>query len=210
MPLISEEDILYRVIDHQVMFSQPVLNIYWYCLTAPSIEPSLADIAGAFNTQVAGLLDNEQSNQLDHDIVSVERFNIGDIPFYSEFGGTGFASNVADPAPTFQSVGVRLVVGSRQTRPGSKRISGLVEEDTEGDFLSSAAVGTWVVATAGMDDELAITIGDNPFPVVVRKTQTENGVVIQLPLSQWIWQPVTGVQVLTPVRSQVSRRRQLT
>jgi len=206
MPQLSSDDILYRVVDQQSMGGKPVINIYWYCLQNPIIEPSLGDIGAAFNAQVAGLLDNEQSDQLTHATVLIERFALGDTEEFFLISGTGAAANNAVPCSRFNAVGVVLNVGTRETRPGSKRIAGLVEEDTDGEQLGVTAQASWLTATAGMADELAITIGDNPFPVVVRNTETVDGVTTPLNLGDWQWQRVTGRTLLVNVRSQVSRR----
>ena len=207
MAFLTPEDRVYRITDFQVMAAQQVINVYWYLLNDPATPPSLPDVLAAFNTQVAGLLDNEQVSTLSHESVLVELMIMDtDVTFY-EAAGTGAGANVAAPHPGFVAVGVELRVSSRVTRPGGKRIAGLAEEDTEDDNLTGTALGNWIVATAGMGDDLLTSVGDNPFPVVIRRTSTTLGVTIDLPMNEWEWQPVTGLALSTTVRSQVSRRK---
>jgi hypothetical protein len=206
MPLFVAGEALYRVTDVQTFGGQQVRNVYWYADTPVIVEPTLADIAAAFVTQIVSLIDNLQVNQIVHNSVFVEKFLISGPTTFGTFASTGAGAVATETLPAFNAVGVRFAVTSRETRPGSKRISGVPEADSSGSLLTAGALAAWNTATAGMADTLFTAVGDNVVPVIVRNTVTVDGVTTQLPFDEWHYQVFTLREVLSSIRSQTSRR----
>lgn len=206
MPLFVPGTALYRITDNQTFGTQIVQNIYWYADDPVIVEPALADIAAAFVTQIVSLIDNLQATGLVHQNVFVEKFLSTGPTTFGTFASTGAGAIATDNLPPFNAVGVRLTVTTRETRPGFKRIAGLVEADTTGGALTAPALAAWQTATAGMDDTLVVAGGDDLVPVIVRNTVTVDGVTTQLPFDEWRYQVTTLREVMPSVRSQTSRR----
>jgi hypothetical protein len=206
MPLFVAGDALYRVTDVQTFGGQQVRNVYWYADTPVIVEPPLADIAAAFVTQIVSLIDNLQVSGIVHNSVFVEKFLVTGPTTFGTFASTGAGAVATETLPAFNAVGVRFTVTTRETRPGFKRIAGVPEADSAGTLLTAGALAAWQTATAGMDDTLVTATGDNLIPVVVRRTETVDGVTVLLPESEWRFQITTLREVMQSVRSQTSRR----
>lgn len=90
----------------------------------------------------------------------------------AEWAGTRSPGSAAEFLPTFNAAGVRLNVGTRVTRPGQKRFSGLVESDNDSGSLTAG------VLTA-LDNLMVVMIASMTLgapaatmtlqPIVVRK-----------------------------------------
>lgn len=118
----------------------------------------------------------------------------------AEQQGTRTAPANADFLPIFNSVGVRLAVGTRTTRPGQKRVWGLTESDNDSNILGSVFKG--IVTTWATHMVSNIILGSPATameidPQVFRK-DAAGAVIAQ--------QPVTGFVVSDIITSQVSRR----
>lgn len=130
---------------------------------------------------------------------------VGDYGVYAvpsgERAGTGSVGSEASPLPLFNAIGVRLSVGTRVTRPGQKRFSGLVEADSDNARLQSRAISA---AEALMTHMVAgLTLGAPALTAtmalaVVRKD------VDGLPVA---YQQVQGYSVNPYMTSQVSRKK---
>lgn len=121
-----------------------------------------------------------------------------DIPVGEQIGTR--ATGSGDLMPPFAAVGVRLVVGSRLTRPGQKRIPFMTEGDTISGVLQAAiltSVTTWcntVTVPMLLGAPAAATELD---PIVVRKDPS--GFVTA-------YQRVTGFLINGNVTTQNSRK----
>ena len=117
-----------------------------------------------------------------------------------ERGGVRTGMAQGEPAPGFNAVGVRLAVGTRATRPGQKRLPGLVEEDLFGQAVHSVYLGlatTWAQLVTE-DFVLGIPAALVTLrPVIVRRGA--GGAIVAT-------QPVTGYVVNPYITSQVSRK----
>jgi hypothetical protein len=106
-----------------------------------------------------------------------------------------------DPAPPFLSIGVRLNVPSRVTRPGQKRYAGMYEVDMQGDtatsgyitLIENAAAATIAGMVLGAP---AATVSLNP--VVVKRDPATGGVLT--------YQSVTSTTVNTRITTQNTRK----
>lgn len=103
--------------------------------------------------------------------------------------------------PTFNAVGVRLVVASRVTRPGQKRFPGLSEGDNEGGFVAAgfiALVGAVAAKYSGIITLGAPALAEALIPVVARYDAGDPVPVVT--------QDVVGHWVSSIITSQVSRK----
>ena len=110
----------------------------------------------------------------------------------------GTRSGTGDLVTPFLSGSIRLVVASRATRPGSKRIAGMQEGDFAGSFLLSATVT--LLQTLGDRFALPFTTtlgGDVLTPMIVH---FQGGGP-----NPTTYQPVTAAIALNNLTHQVSR-----
>lgn len=118
----------------------------------------------------------------------------------AEQGGTGGTSTVSYEA-TFVAAGVKLVVATRVTRPGQKRIPGARAEDSNSSMWQPAYVtklNTFMNAVLTMGTLGSPALGSEAHLAVVR-VDRETG----LPTAH---QPVVGYLVNPAQTSQVSRK----
>lgn len=122
-----------------------------------------------------------------------------DIPV-GEQVGTRVNPNPFDTMPPFAAAGVRLLVGTRATRPGQKRFGFLTEADNSGGILQGGMVGTINSLMATMTATMLLgapAATATLIPIVCRKNA--QGLVTA-------HQPITGHLVNTNVTTQNSRK----
>jgi len=118
-----------RVTDVQTYFAQQVLNVYYYKTATDFGGTSAAELAETFWFYFGDKLRACQSYELSHWNINVESLD-GSLDFGTytippaEREGTQVDTNSMSP---FAAYGIKLVVSTRQVRPGSKRISGVGE-----------------------------------------------------------------------------------
>lgn len=119
---------------------------------------------------------------------------------------SGEASGTRTPAsetgllPPWVAVGVKLTVGTRLTRPGSKRLSGLVELDNNAGYVNGPVFAAAEALMNTMTGPLILgapALGLDLDPIIARKAP-DGSVVAH--------QPVTGYIVSGLLSSQVTRR----
>lgn len=117
-----------------------------------------------------------------------------------ERAGTRAAGSEPSPLPVFNAAGVRLVVATRETRPGQKRFAGLTETDNDNGQLQTAALAAlnahFAVAVPNM------TLGAPAALVVLKSVVVRKG-PDGLPVSS---QDVVGYVINPYMTSQVSRK----
>lgn len=128
-------------------------------------------------------------------------FGIYPVPL-AEQGGTrsNGSGGGAESLPSFTSIGMRLNVGTRTTRPGQKRLWGLAEIDQNANTLQLSAYNAAVALGVRMEGTLTLgaPVALTDVFHVVRKTAPLDHVSVV--------QPITTTSVSRMVRSQVSRR----
>jgi len=203
VPINGSAQIL-EIIDRQVLFSQEVINRYWYRLDAIS-TPDLTALANAFRVSVANPLLAIQTDQLTH--IETEIINHSDLSNYGTFSN-GNSGDLTDPAilPPFVAFGIRLLRSSRDMRNGAKRIAGMQENYQDDGFLEAGVLATVASAVSGMGDNLVESIR-NYVPIIVRNRPTADDPLIDPDdTSTWRYSFVSGVQVRTIVTTQNSRK----
>jgi len=119
----------------------------------------------------------------------------------AETDGSRSTAGIGDPQASFVGVGVKLAVGTRTTRPGSKRFPFLYEADSSANIL---AAGITAGVVAHMDVMVAdMTLGA-PAATMVLQPHVVKKDAAGLAL---VWQPITSYAVNGYTSSQVSRKQ---
>ena len=206
MPIIN--DTLVEIVLDQMFFGQNMLNVFQYEVHPPTgaIDPvslgnawwndikasmrafALAGGAGVFRSVKVRELNNPTGDYGEYAIPA------------GESSGTRSAPEQANALPIFNAASLRLVVGTRTTRPGHKRVGYLLEEDNSGGVLGSAF--QVLMASFGVIVSNDMTLGVPALltvlnPIICRKDAT--GAVTA-------HQPVTGFIVNTNITSQNTRK----
>jgi hypothetical protein len=115
----------------------------------------------------------------------------------------GTRPTTAEPQslPTFNAVGVRLTVGTRETRPGQKRITFMSEADAVGNSVESGFLGAVQALAATLSG--VITLGSPAAGCLLQPNVIRKGPGYSVLAAQ----PVTGYLVNPYVTSQVSRKQ---
>lgn len=183
-------------------------NVFQYSVVVPSEGTDGDQLAQAWWNHVKGVYRALVSAGMTNYFRSVVAKDLSDpTGLFGEYGipvnersGTRTGTIQAEEAPAFCAVGIRLNVASRVTRPGQKRLGGLVEDDLYGQSVGSVFMG---LAAAWADVLTADLVLGAPAalvtlrPAVVRRNAM--GAVVAD-------QPVTGYFINPNVTSQVSRK----
>lgn len=187
-------------------YNQPMANVFTYELAAflPTVPAS--QIADAwwqhFKAAYRGFA-NTNYVQLFRAVRVLELNNpLGDYGEYAipSAEGTGTRGGGGDAMPSFLAAGIKLVVGTRTTRPGSKRLVGLAEADQNAGLLVGTAITTATTLANLMSAYTILgapAIGTELQPIIVRRDIT--GAVIAR-------QNVVGAIVKAEVTTQNSRK----
>jgi len=190
-------------------FQESVLmNVYAYEVTGTFTGIAAVNVAEAWWNSVKNVYRNciRASEAIGFRTVMLRELNnpAGEFAEWNiptgEQQGTRSGVSSSEFLPQFNAGGFRLTVGTRLTRPGQKRIPGLVEEDSVAGVLSSAYTAVLEALAAVVDGPLTLgvpALGMDLQPIICSKDAT--GAVVA-------HQNVVG-HVLNPyVTSQVSRK----
>lgn len=197
-----------EVVMNMRYLNMEVLNVWQYGLTVPGLEePAIGLAEGWWNHVKATYRALAQTG--DGEVFrSVRVTNLSDpLGDYAEFDvppaeqtGTRTVGTNPDRMPPYTSVGVRLTVGSRITRPGQKRFPFIAENDQSagvlGVTLRNLIIAHMVVMTGTMVLGAPVALS-SLLPLVVRKIPS-GGVSA--------YQPVTGFLVNGNLTTQNSRK----
>lgn len=162
----------FRISLLQANQGEQLLNVFHY-RDAALISPTAAAMAQGFWDKVKAAWRAIPTTTSGYQFISVLAeqlyspygFFTYSVPL-AEQGGTRVL--VSDQLPSFIAGTIKLNVGTRVTRPGSKRISGLTENDVTGQFLNNATITLLQTLGALLDDNYIPTgfVGD-VTPVIV-------------------------------------------
>jgi hypothetical protein len=149
-----------------------ILEAYWNNVKANYRACIPTQVGSFFMTLRGRELNNPAGDFAEFDIPAVER------------AGTRVAGSPTDLFPSFVAVGVRLVVGTRATRPGQKRL-GPVQETDAANGAILGAYGTPLNTLFGMMTTL-MTLGSPAAtvqlkPIICRKDSAGNVTAHQYP-----------------------------
>lgn len=203
MPLPDVPD-TYRITMLQQMSSKNIVNVFHYRDTS-ILGPTPLQVATAFwnNAKAAWRGWQVTSAAFLNVSVTVEQLNSGH-PFGVYAIPVGEQQGLRASATDFYALTVAglisLKVGTRVTRPGSKRIAGLVEGDVGGGSTLIAGSVTLLQALADKFKNTWATAGiiANMAPVIVGYPGPRNGYTLQV-------QDVTDAIASTFVSHQISR-----
>jgi len=194
-----------RITDEQVLSSQQIINVYFYQITgiAPGDPLEIDEVAQGWWNAVNATLRDCQSSALQH--VSVIAEAIGGDKDYFEYTippaeRAGTSPFTGQQSSTFEAYSITLVPATRQTRPGSKRVAGVVE-NAMGDF--GQIVPTQLSFLEDFGDVIAapLNIGilgtSEISPVIYRPGNGINPPVVN---------PVVGYRVALRVSTQNTRK----
>lgn len=203
------EGTLLEIAVRQTAYQQQVLNVWTYEVTGTFDGISAGAVANAYWQVVKDVYRGALSSQYNPTFVDVVVRQLDDplgalgsyaIP-EAERAGTRDAGG-GDLAPAFIATGVRLVVGTRATRGGQKRIGGLLESDFSNGVLSAgviAAVSALMeVAAVGTLTLGPPALGMDLLPIIVRRDP-----VTGLPVA---YQPIVGYSISNQVTTQNTRK----
>jgi len=174
------EGSLVEIVVEQHWLGQTCLNAWQYQISAFTSTVTPANILEAYWDNVKDVYRSLYPN-LTPGVLTALRIRelnnaLGDYAEYAipadEQSGTRAVVGATDPLPPFAAGSVRLVVGSRATRPGQKRFAGACEGDQSAGVLG----GTFVEALddIGVHMSVKLILGAPAAlvglqPIVVRK-----------------------------------------
>jgi hypothetical protein len=192
----------------QAYGADDIVNVWSYDVSGTFTEIAGEEVAAAWWGDVRTVYRALVRPSTGFLFVSVTLRDVGDLlgvsaeyPIPSgEQQGTRTGTTATDFMPPFNAAGLRLTVGTRVTRPGQKRIAGLIEEDNEGGVLNSAYRALLVNLGNTMTAPLILAapaLGMTLQPQVFGKDVT--GAVVRS-------QDVVGYVINPNITSQVSRK----
>ena len=194
----------YRIDVKQQMLGEELHNIFFYRDMAV-VGPTPAQVAQAFWDKVKGPWRGIPTTTMNFTFLEV---NVEQL--FSPYGfftlaipvgeSIGTRVNAADVLAPFIAMYIELVVGTRATRPGGKRIAGWTEADVLQQFFGGAAVVLGAALGAVFDDTFVTSVSSATMtPVIV-------GYPTPPPASQPLRvQDVVGHLVDVGISHQVSR-----
>jgi len=117
-----------------------------------------------------------------------------------EAAGTRVPASETGQLPPYVAVGAKLVVGTRVTRPGSKRYGGLVELDNNAGYVNGPVFAATEALLAVLTTNMTLgapAVGMALDPIICKKA-VDGSVVAH--------QPIVGYLVSGNLTSQVSRK----
>jgi hypothetical protein len=159
------------VVDYQRISGQDVLNVFQYIVRAIPSAMAYIDFALAWVTEIQEKIRALQGANLQGYAVGVRNLTNGIE--YEEYSvdSTGSAGP-GELMPSFVAAPIKLGVTKNFTRPGGKRIGGLLEDQVQGDVLNLDGPAVDAVETAlGNSFTVAGLIGDGgtAYPVILRR-----------------------------------------
>lgn len=198
--MIEEGNIL-KITDGQVLLGETLFNIYWYRVEDHTPPVDLTNILSQFILDVINAVRASQSDEVMHIQPRIDDVTDG-VSFAIDPGSYQGTRATTPPLPSFTAWAYRLNRATKVTRPGQKRIAGIMEGDVGNNGVTpNPTVYDPVIAAMEMD-----IIVDNPVgldtlitPVIVGRD--EFGALDLTRINN-----VTSVALNPIVSTQVSRK----
>ena len=202
------DDVMAEITLVQSRLNNTILNVFQYNVANVPVGVSAAHIAEAWWNHVKTTWRAIMASNFGAYFMTVRvrelnnptgAFADWNVPT-GEQTGTRAPTAAPQSLPLFNAAGVRLLVGSRLTRPGQKRFYGLTETDSDEGALAAAYV---TLLTAHMNGLVSLMTLGAPAatvtlePIVTRKDAS--GTVINS-------QPVIGYLIAQQITSQTTRK----
>jgi hypothetical protein len=201
----------FRVSIRYVYLGQECENVQWYFGGgAAFVTATMPEVLAAYWENVKGAWRALMLDSLPHNSINSilgeciggdQEFAEFPIPSGERIGTRSIATN-GQPLPGTLAGGVRLTVGTRETRPGQKRAPFICEANIEGNDLNASYLDP--LTDWGETFSQLLTLGAPAATAILQPVITHHDPVTLLLAS---WQDVTG-QIVNPyATSQVSRKR---
>ena len=206
MPQIGDSHV-WKVLHFQSKSGgQQVLNVYHYHYPDLPLVPGAQSIAEAFNDDIVPLVAACQSDTVLHERVAVEQ--LGSLTDYYELATTVTTGDLTgESLPVFNALRLDYVRASKETRSGSKRIAGLIETWVSGDFLTATGATERAALASALGDMLTVGIFTVEPVILGIRYVPDTDPKIPLPVSEWVYNPISGVVVNSEITTQNSRKR---
>jgi len=196
---------LFQIVAETSYLGKNCANIYWY--RVPSVLGVDWAVLGA--NFIATVLDNitpRLSNQADQHTLTVS-----EMTSTSNFGtmsGAGVGDVLsADIAASFIALSVRLIRSDKSVRSGSKRYTGMVENNLTGNTFLPSYLTLWNATAYYLNVAIDLGVSGSAVPCIVRRTYVTVGETkILNPASAWIYSDIAEVVVRSQVTTQNSRK----
>lgn len=156
--------------DTQVFLGQQMLNVYHYRVDLVEANVTYADVINEFEGTVVQAVRGVQHSTCTHTGMIVRNLTNG-LDIFEEAISQAGSISVGGPAPSFESLGYRLLRATALTRHGSKRVGGLYDTLSEGNNIKAdQMVAVNLVATRLAEDLVVDAGGGFDFtlaPVIV-------------------------------------------
>jgi hypothetical protein len=187
----------------QTLFSQEILNIYYYGVVSWNAGSTLERFATEMEQNILVPLSESQLSTLNYTFIRVDNITNG-LEFYEaplNFLGqrTGLAA-----LPSLVACNVTLVKFNKITRNGAKRLAGYAEEDITGNTWALSQANRDIIEGAlarGVDEGVGSPFTTNP--VIVKRNPDGT-------LNPSIFNPVVAAKISNFISSQVSRKQRPT
>lgn len=196
----------------QSLASQKCVNVWFFRgSNALTPFPPLASVGLAFQSSYLPFINNVQSIDVLNQYLTVSLFNLTGEQFILPLtGGGARGTSPADTLPSFCAVGYTFGAETNITRPGGKRIAGLLESDqTDGMLALGGFTSTCQNLADKMNDPLTV-LGETLWPVIVKRVRSGSSpnYEYRLPnnLAESNYNDILICDLNPSVRSQVSRR----
>jgi len=202
---LSDGDLI-EIVVNMTILSQQTLNVWQYEVGNFVSGTSLVQILEGYWNHVKSTYRGVVATGFGNVFVSLKGREMNDpAGDYAEFDipvgeRAGTRASGGDLLPPYSATAVRLVVGTRATKPGGKRFAGLTEADQASGVLNTLITTPMIalmnVMTANMTLGAPAALNELN-PIVARKDA--NGFVTA-------WQPITGYLINPNVSTQNSRK----
>lgn len=199
--MLDHEDIV-QVIDEQELNGERILNIFYYIVSVFTAGVTLLELLLEFRDIVVVPMRAIQHVDLEHIKLHANNLTNGldEEDLVMGLAGTDSAGEALN---TFTAAAFTLIVGSKLTRNGSKRIAGISEGRVTGNIYTGGA---------GLDEDLSDAMSE-----VLQVSGTPSGELDAYPavigrdlLGELIlanWNGIVTCSVKTNITSQTSRKQ---
>jgi len=158
---------------------------------------------------IATVLDNitpRLSNQADQHTLTVTEMT--STSNFGQMSGAGVGDvGSADVAASLIALSVRLIRSDKSVRSGSKRYTGMVENNMTGNTFLPSYLTLWNATAYYLNVAIDLGVSGSAVPCIVRRTYVNVGdVKILNPASAWIYSDIAEVVVRPQVTTQNSRK----
>lgn len=202
MPVVGSNPI-FEIKLKQFYLQRNVLNVFHY-RAIEGTAPTASAVANSFELQKVDAIISIQNSGLEH--TAIEVIELTAVDNFIEVGLTGVIGELTGTSmAAFFASSFRYLRTTRETRGGWKRFAGLTEEVIDGNDF----VATFETAAAAVATELAanMPVGIlNLRPIILSPRYTALPVVNPLPVDEWVYNDVAGVQFVDRVTTQNTRK----